>query len=109
MVLNCFYTQCHSCASGKVPKSEDVYSPCKLLSLFSTVAVLNIFAWPLRTLKTQFLEFLKLLYSFHSIDVHLHVCLYCAYPMTGQNETLNFEPWHTACSGSSRNALHSSS
>ena len=36
MVLNCFYTQCRSCASGKVPKSEDVYSPCKLLSLFFT-------------------------------------------------------------------------
>ena len=26
----CFYTQCRSCASGKVPKSEDVYSPCKV-------------------------------------------------------------------------------
>ena len=43
----------------------------------------------------------NLLYSFHSIDVHLHVCLYRAYPMMGWNETLNFEMNSCATSGCS--------
>ena len=39
----CFYTQCHSCASGKVLKSEDVYSPCQsfLILIFTTVATFS--------------------------------------------------------------------
>ena len=43
----------------------------------------------------------NLLYSFHSIDVHLHVCLYRAYSMMGRNETLNFEMNSCATSGCS--------
>ena len=49
----CFHTQCRSCASGQVPKSEDLYPPWKVsILVFTTVAIfsmnsadLNIQCW----------------------------------------------------------------
>jgi len=37
----CFHTQCRSCASGQVPKSEDLYPPWTIL-VFTTVAIFSI-------------------------------------------------------------------
>ena len=62
---------------------------CKSLPIHSPEHICTA----IENLKTQFLDFLKLFLTYWPlcIVVHLHVCLYSAYPMTGRNETLNFE------------------
>ena len=71
----CFYTQCRSCASGKVPKSEDVYSPSKLLSLiFTTVAT---FSESLETYIYSFEYILLTVFAIHGIYFVGNLAILC--------------------------------